>query len=87
MIASARQRARRALRRLSLTPSQARTASNSLPGSPPKRNMLSATARYSIPVSMCGRSKCLASARAMVPLPLAAGPSTAMTMGLEGRFM
>src|SRR5688572_15582059 len=28
---------------------------------------------------MCGRSKCLASARAMVPLPLAAGPSTAIT--------
>ena len=28
---------------------------------------------------MCGRPKCAASARAIVPLPLAAGPSTAMT--------
>ena len=28
---------------------------------------------------MCGRPKCFASARAIVPLPLAAGPSTAMT--------
>ena len=28
---------------------------------------------------MCGRPKCLASARAIVPFPLAAGPSTAMT--------
>src|SRR3990170_8193145 len=32
-----------------------------------------------MPVSMCGRSKCAASARAIVPLPLAAGPSTAIT--------
>jgi hypothetical protein len=28
---------------------------------------------------MCGSSKCFAKARAIVPLPLAAGPSTAIT--------
>ena len=28
---------------------------------------------------MCGKQKCFASARAIVPLPLAAGPSTAIT--------
>ena len=28
---------------------------------------------------MCGSPKCLASARAMVPFPLAAGPSTAIS--------
>ena len=31
---------------------------------------------------MCGSAKCLASARAMVPFPLAAGPSTAITGAL-----
>ena len=31
---------------------------------------------------MCGRPKCFARARAIVPFPLAAGPSTAMTKAL-----
>ena len=33
---------------------------------------------------MCGRPKCLARARAIVPFPLAAGPSTAITNPLRG---
>src|SRR6185369_18041810 len=37
-----------------------------------------ATARYRRPVAVGSKPKCLASARAIVPLPLAAGPSTAM---------
>src|SRR5437868_3966764 len=55
-----------------LSMSAARSASNSLAGSPPQRHRLSATARYNSPVSMCGKPKCAASARAMVPLPPAA---------------
>src|SRR5918997_2499996 len=64
--------------------SHARSASNSDDMSPPQRHRLSATARYSTPVSMCGRSKWRASARAMVPLPLAAGPSTAIRRRSRG---
>ena len=63
-----------------LSMAQARRASNSLLGSPPQRHRFKATARYNRPVSICGRPKCAASPRAMVPLPLAAGPSTAMTI-------
>src|SRR5687768_9825284 len=36
---------------------------------------------------MCGSAKWAARARAIVPLPLAAGPSTAMTMDLGLRIM
>gem|GEM_PF-7002493 len=40
---------------------------------------LQPTARYNSPVSRCGSAKCTASAREIVPLPEAAGPSTAIT--------